>query len=154
MLTPRRAAKTDDLDRGRVGVVLGNICLPTDRANDLCRAVLGGELGLPQGAPHPLNRYVAGLPAGLLAKGLGLGGGSVARPHLENWLDAVASHGGVNAPIEAGHRTATVCHLANIARELNRPLRWDPTRGPFVDDEEADRRLERPRRPGFELPTP
>ncbi|MDY3560246.1 hypothetical protein R5W23_001473 [Gemmata sp. JC673] len=72
-----RGAKTAGLDPARVGVVLGNICLPTDRANDLCRAVLGGKLGLPAGAPvHPLNRYVAGLPAGLLARGLGLGGGS------------------------------------------------------------------------------
>jgi acyl transferase domain-containing protein/3-hydroxymyristoyl/3-hydroxydecanoyl-(acyl carrier protein) dehydratase len=72
-----RGAKTAAVDRARVGVVLGNICLPTDRANDLCRAVLGGALGLPAPAPvHPLNRYVAGLPAGLLARGLGLGGGS------------------------------------------------------------------------------
>ncbi|MBA4063847.1 MAG: type I polyketide synthase [Isosphaera sp.] len=67
-----RGAKTDAVDRSRVGVVLGNICLPTDKANALCREVLGGA----PGRTHPLNRYVAGLPAGLLAKGLGLGGGS------------------------------------------------------------------------------
>src|SRR5207248_1718474 len=42
-----RSAKTDRIDRSRVGVVLGNICLPTDRANDLCREYLGGKL-LPQ----------------------------------------------------------------------------------------------------------
>src|SRR5688572_32671676 len=88
-----RDAKTDEVDRGRVGVVLGNICLPTDRANDLCREVLGDKLGVvrslrdrtpktghgvtgPHKGTHPLNRYVAWLPAGLLAKGLGLGGGS------------------------------------------------------------------------------
>ena len=72
-----RGARTDQVDRARVGVVLGNICLPTDRANDLCREVLGGKLGLPPQEPtHPLNRYVAGLPAGVLAKALGLGGGS------------------------------------------------------------------------------
>jgi acyl transferase domain-containing protein/3-hydroxymyristoyl/3-hydroxydecanoyl-(acyl carrier protein) dehydratase len=71
------AARMDAVKRDRVGVVLGNICLPTDRANDLCREILGGQLGLPSPGPvHPLNRYVAGLPAGLLARGLGLGGGS------------------------------------------------------------------------------
>jgi acyl transferase domain-containing protein/3-hydroxymyristoyl/3-hydroxydecanoyl-(acyl carrier protein) dehydratase len=72
------SAKTQPLDRRRVGVVLGNICLPTDRANDLCREYLGGKLGLPRAAraTNPLNRYVAGLPAGVLAKALGLGGGS------------------------------------------------------------------------------
>ena len=70
-----RAAKTDTVDRSRVGVVLGNICLPTDKSNALCREYLGGRS---VGHTHPLNRYVAGLPAGLLAKGLNLGGGSFA----------------------------------------------------------------------------
>ncbi|MCI0705033.1 MAG: type I polyketide synthase, partial [Planctomycetia bacterium] len=71
-----RGAKTAKVDRARVGVVLGNICLPTDRANDLCRDVLGGQFGYPSRNTHPLNRYVVGFPAGLLAKGLQLGGGS------------------------------------------------------------------------------
>jgi acyl transferase domain-containing protein/3-hydroxymyristoyl/3-hydroxydecanoyl-(acyl carrier protein) dehydratase len=72
-----RSAKTDSVDRTRVGVVLGNICLPTDKANALCREYLGKSLAAPPPQPtHPLNRYVAGLPAGVLAKALGLGGGS------------------------------------------------------------------------------
>jgi len=32
------------------------------------------------------------------------GGGHVARPHLENWLDAIRSGAKLNAPVEAGHR--------------------------------------------------
>ena len=79
------------------------------------------------------------------------GGGHVARPHLENWLDCIRTRNTPNAPVEAGHRTATVCHLANIARELNRPLRWDPQRECFVNDKAADAQLDRPRRAGFEL---
>ncbi|VTR99523.1 3-hydroxyacyl-acp dehydratase : Polyketide synthase family protein OS=Singulisphaera acidiphila (strain ATCC BAA-1392 / DSM 18658 / VKM B-2454 / MOB10) GN=Sinac_3637 PE=4 SV=1: ketoacyl-synt: Ketoacyl-synt_C: ketoacyl-synt: FabA: FabA [Gemmata massiliana] len=72
-----RGAETARVDRSRVGVVLGNICLPTDRVNDLCREVLGAKAGLPTGTPtHPLNRFVAGLPAGMLAKGLRFGGGN------------------------------------------------------------------------------
>lgn len=67
-----RGAKTAVVDRSRVGVILGNICLPTGKANALCREYLGGE---PR-RTHPDNRYVAGLPAGVLAKALGLGGGS------------------------------------------------------------------------------
>jgi acyl transferase domain-containing protein/3-hydroxymyristoyl/3-hydroxydecanoyl-(acyl carrier protein) dehydratase len=73
------------LDRRRVGVVLGNIALPTEKASALARQYLGRtfaeKLGLPPASawaepgPHPLNRYVAGLPAGVLAKALGLGGG-------------------------------------------------------------------------------
>lgn len=71
-----QAARMQSVDRSRVGVVLGNICLPTDRSSELCRHILGKKLGLATESPHPWNRYVAGLPAGLLAQGLGLGGGS------------------------------------------------------------------------------
>jgi hypothetical protein len=42
--------------------------------------------------------------------------------------------------------------LANIAREINRPLRWNPEAEQFVADEEANRLLDRPRRNDFELP--
>ncbi|HEY2784023.1 MAG TPA: beta-ketoacyl synthase N-terminal-like domain-containing protein [Fimbriiglobus sp.] len=74
-----RTAKTATVDRRKVGVILGNICLPTDRSNDLCREYLGGPFAdlLPKTPKtHPLNRYVAGLPAGILAKALGLGLGT------------------------------------------------------------------------------
>jgi hypothetical protein len=80
------------------------------------------------------------------------GPGHVARPHLENWLDCIRTRAAPNAPVEAGHRTATICHLANIARELNRPLKWRPEDERFLNDEEANALLDRPRRKGFELP--
>jgi hypothetical protein len=56
-----------------------------------------------------------------------------------------------NAPVEVGHRTITVCHLVNITRELDRPLRWDPAKEQFLDDVAANELLDRPRRKGFEL---
>lgn len=80
------------------------------------------------------------------------GGGHVARPHLVNWLDAIRDGSPLNAPVEAGHRTVTICHLANIARDLNRPLHWDPVREQFTEDAAADDSLTRPRRNGFSLP--
>lgn len=80
------------------------------------------------------------------------GSGHVARPHLQNWLDCIRTRAVPNAPVEVGHRTVTICHLANIARELNRPLKWDPDSEQFVDDKDADELLDRPRRLGFELP--
>ena len=75
-----QSAKSADVDRRKVGVILGNICLPTPKASELAREYLGGKwadlLGVPRPeGVHPLNRYVAGLPGGLLAKSLGLGGG-------------------------------------------------------------------------------
>lgn len=86
----------------------------------------------------------------LAAKWSGMG--NVARPHLVNWLDCIRDRKQPVAPAEVGHRTATVCHLANIARELNRPLRWNPAIEQFIEDEKANGWLDRPRRQGFELP--
>jgi hypothetical protein len=48
--------------------------------------------------------------------------------------------------IELAHRTATVCHLGNIAYWLGRPLRWDPKKEEILDDAEASRWLDRPMR--------
>jgi predicted dehydrogenase len=72
--------------------------------------------------------------------------------HLRNFFDCVRSRRQPYAHVEVGHRATTVCHLVNICRELNRKLRWDPETERFVGDEEANRMLARPRRPGYELP--
>ena len=75
-----------------------------------------------------------------------------ARWHMQNWLDCIKSRELPVADVEIGHRSITVCHLANITRELQRPLRWDPAKESFVDDPEASKLLIRERRKGFELP--
>jgi hypothetical protein len=80
------------------------------------------------------------------------GEGHVARPHLANWIDAIQTRSVPNAPIEIGHRTATVCHLGSIVREIGRPMRWNPQDERFENDDEANRLLSRSRRKGFELP--
>lgn len=80
------------------------------------------------------------------------GVGNVARPHLQNWTDCLATRGRPVAPLEVGHRSVTVCHLGNLARELGRPLRWNPVTERFVNDPAADALLDRPRRREFELP--
>ncbi len=66
--------------------------------------------------------------------------------HMGIWLDCVRARDPkrLNAPVEVGHRSATVCHLANIAMGLGRKLKWDPLREQFVDDDEANRQLWRP----------
>ena len=72
---------THTLDRRRVGVILGDIVLPTEKASLLARNVLGrtfAEKLLGEAPPaepvDPLNRCAVGLPAALLAAELGLGG--------------------------------------------------------------------------------
>jgi hypothetical protein len=39
-----------------------------------------------------------------------------------------------------------------ITRELGRELKWNPDAEQFVDDAEANKLLDRPRRKGYELP--
>ena len=78
------------------------------------------------------------------------GEGNVARPHIENWLSCVRSRDVTNAPIESGHRTATMCHLANIARELDSTLTWDPAAEKFASGK-ANQLLSRERRKGFRI---
>jgi hypothetical protein len=75
-----------------------------------------------------------------------------ARWHLQNWLDCLRSRSRPVADVEIGHRSISVCHLANITREIGRRLRWDPAGEKFIDDAEANQRLVRTRRHGFELP--
>jgi predicted dehydrogenase len=76
-----------------------------------------------------------------------------ARWHMQNWLDCIRSRKRPVADVEIGHRSITVCHLANIARAAGRPLRWDAAREQFEGDDQANGYLDRPRRHGFELPT-
>ena len=66
--------------------------------------------------------------------------------HVRNFIDSVKSRLDPLAPVEAGHRTATVCHLGNIAMQLKRKLQWDPVHEQFVGDDEANRMLDRPMR--------
>jgi len=72
--------------------------------------------------------------------------------HMKHWLDCIPTRKEPNADVEIGHRSASVSHLANITRKLNRTLRWNPDTEEFLDDAEANRAVHRERRKGFELP--
>jgi predicted dehydrogenase len=75
-----------------------------------------------------------------------------AKYHMQDWLDCMRSRKTPLADVEVGHRSISVCHLANIARQLNRRLHWDPEVERFSGDVEANDRLTRRRRKGYELP--
>jgi predicted dehydrogenase len=61
------------------------------------------------------------------------------RDHQQNFLDCIRTRTRPIADVEIGHRSATVCHLGNIAMLLGRNLHWDPRSERFINDEEADR---------------
>jgi len=54
--------------------------------------------------------------------------------------------------VAIGHRSATVCHLGNIAVRLGRKLTWNPITEVIVGDPEAARMLARPYRAPWHLP--
>lgn len=58
-----------------------------------------------------------------------------------DFLDAVTSRRQPMFDAEAGHRNATLSHLALASMELGRELKWDPVAEVVRDDAEANRRL-------------
>lgn len=76
-------ARTETLDRSGIGLIVGNIALPTAGVSALAdeillplyeQCVFGRTEKRRALETNALNRYVTGLPAGLLARSLGLGG--------------------------------------------------------------------------------
>jgi len=73
--------------------------------------------------------------------------------HHRDWLNSIRSRQRPVADVEIGARSVTVCHLGNLAYWNRRKLTWDPQAWRFVDDEEANQWLDRPRRDPWQLPT-
>jgi predicted dehydrogenase len=73
--------------------------------------------------------------------------------HMKNFVDCLKSRKKPNADIEVGHRSATVCHLGNIAREVGTKLQWDPKAERFTNSEAANQLLSREHRKPWELPS-
>jgi predicted dehydrogenase len=71
--------------------------------------------------------------------------------HHKNFLDCVRSRKRPIADVEVGHRSATVCHLGNIAVRLGRRVQWDPSAERVVGDEQAAAMLARPYRAPWTL---
>jgi predicted dehydrogenase len=55
-------------------------------------------------------------------------------PHQLNFIESVRNRTDPVVPVETGHSSCTVCTLGNIAVELGRSVRWDPSTETFVDD--------------------
>lgn len=72
--------------------------------------------------------------------------------HMANFFSCVKSRQTATiSDVASQHRSVSVCHLANIAMRLGRPLKWDPKEEAFVGDLEANGLLRRPQRKGFEI---
>ena len=66
--------------------------------------------------------------------------------HHQNFIQAVKTRSETMAPVEVGHRTATICHLLNISMLTGEKLIWDPEKEQITNSSEANKMLKRPMR--------
>lgn len=71
--------------------------------------------------------------------------------HTRNFLDCMRSRELPICDVEIGHRSATVCHLANIAVRTGRKVQWDPKKEQIVGDAELQKMVDRPYRSPWTL---
>jgi len=107
------------------------------------------------------NNHVASDPAELVAKPVENPKIQIERSydHIGNWLECIKERRDPIASAEVGHRSATVCHLGNIARwvseitgETGPKLQWDAQKERFTNSPQANRFLAASYRKGYELP--
>ena len=75
----------------------------------------------------------------------------VSESHENDWVTSAKEGSKPICDVEVGHRTATICHIANLAYEFRRPLNWDPIKEEFLDDFEANLRRGKQYRRPYEL---
>lgn len=68
--------------------------------------------------------------------------------HVRNFLDCIKSREEPAASVEVGHRSASICHLGNIALQLQAKLDWNPEAEKFEGSnaESANQLLDREQR--------
>lgn len=58
-------------------------------------------------------------------------------PHVRDFLASIRSRQQPVSDLVSAQRTATACHLANVAMRVGRVVRWDATANDVIDDAEA-----------------
>lgn len=75
----------------------------------------------------------------------------VSKNHHQNWLACIKSRELPIADVEIGHRSATVCHLGNIAIRHGKKITWDAAKEQIVGDEAAAKWLTKEYRKPWKL---
>lgn len=71
--------------------------------------------------------------------------------HMGNFFDCIRDGGTPVSDVESQHRSASFCHLANIAMQLMRKLSWNPKLESFVNDPEANAMVSRKQREKYKI---
>ena len=107
-----------------------------------------------KGSLHVDRGKLSSEPADLIKEKIGEGEVRLyeSRDHHANWLECIQTRKLPICDVEIGHRSATVCHLGNIAVRTGRKVAWDPEKEQVVGDDEAAKMVDRPHRPPWTLP--
>jgi predicted dehydrogenase len=70
--------------------------------------------------------------------------------HFQNFADAIRGETTLNSPVDEGHKSILLCHLANIAQRTGRTLNCDPKNGHIINDPDAMKLWRREYEKGWE----
>jgi predicted dehydrogenase len=73
------------------------------------------------------------------------------KDHHQNFLDCVKNRKLPICDVEIGHRSATVCHLGNIAIRSGKKITWDAAKETIIGDAEAAKMLTKEYRQPWKL---
>jgi myo-inositol 2-dehydrogenase / D-chiro-inositol 1-dehydrogenase len=124
------------------------------RYEDGCTLVLDGE-GRDKDAPFlegPLGKIFKGFRSDIPHFEEKVASLPDPEPQVTDFSESVRTRRRFALNERNGHRSCTIVNLGKIAVQLGRPLRYDPQKERFVDDEEANRLVEQPMRAPWRLP--
>jgi predicted dehydrogenase len=70
--------------------------------------------------------------------------------HFDNFIKAIRGEAELTSPINEGHKSVLLCHLANIAQRTGRTLHCDPKNGHILNDDAAMKLWRREYEKGWE----
>jgi predicted dehydrogenase len=109
----------------------------------------------PEGWVHVDRSRIDAHPQSLLRSSIGPNEVNLFRSdeegHHGNFVKAIKGQTKTASPVDAAVRSDTIAWLDQIAIKLGRKLRWDPIKEAFVNDDEANRMLDRPMRAPWKI---
>ena len=58
--------------------------------------------------------------------------------HFDNFIQAIRGGAKINSPVDEGHKSILLCHLANIAQRTSSTLHCDPSNGHIMNNHAAE----------------
>ncbi len=70
--------------------------------------------------------------------------------HFQNFIDSIRGEAKLNSPVDDGHKSILLCHLANIAQRTGSTLHCNPENGHILHNEDANQLWKRNYEKGWE----